>query len=221
MTKTMILTIVIINLSQKLLNNYTSDETIWFASQLLSMVQLSAALMFLTAVIPYRRLFLKTIASMWCVSVLTDALIFPLWFYFPAAANYAHVVQAFLSVTAFLYICVKSYKHTESDTIRDGYVYQVRAIPRKPQDMILSIMYLRPFGGTGVVVNGQWYHFRRGRLERDDCDRIPLHKCVIVEARKAKRGDQESLDSRLGDKWSWTHNCVTTLHPLTIWHRFK
>lgn len=219
-TKMMISTILILSVAQLSLNQL-DNELVWYASQFLELTQSASVLCFLTYYIPYRQLFTKTLAALWCASVTTDVLLYPLWFLHYDVADYAHTVQALLSIVAFFYICIKSYSKVPSDTVRDGYVYQVRAVPRRPQDMILSVLYLRPFGGTGVVIDGQWYHYRKGRLQRDEYSRIPLDKCVILETRKVKPGDRESLDSRLGEKWTWTRNCATTLHPLTVWHRFR
>lgn len=217
----MICSLVTITVLQYAANELINDNNIWYAAQFIALLENTILLIFLTMFIPYRQLFLKTIAAFWCAASLTDTLIYPLWFLHYDTANIAYGSQLVLSVVAFFYICIKSYSKVPSDTVRNGYVYQVRAVPRRPQDMILSVLYLRPFGGTGVIIDGQWYHYRKGRLQRDEYSRIPLDKCVILETRKVKPGDRESLDSRLGEKWTWTRNCATTLHPLTVWHRFR
>lgn len=217
----MICSLITVTVLQYLANEIIKDENIWYASHFLCLVENTILLIFLTMFIPYRQLFLKTTAALWCAASLTDTLIYPFWFLYYDTAQVAYGAQFVLSVGIFFYICIKSYSRVPSDKVRDGYIYQVRSIPRRPQDMILSVLYLRPFGGTGVIVDGNWYHYRKGRMQRDEYSRIPLDKCVILEARKIKPGDRESLDSRLGERWSWTRNCVTTLHPLTVWHRFK
>lgn len=217
----MVLTLTILTGIHELVNGCANPNDLWYWHQFLTILNSTVALAFLTVAIPYRQLFAKTLAGLWFLSSLEDLTLFPLWLFHIDLASQGHALHVTSSVLFFFYICVKSYDRIPSDTIRDGYVYQVRAVPRRPQDMILSVLYLRPFGGTGVVVEGYWYHYRKGRLQRDEYSRIPLDKCVILETRKVKPGDRESLDSRLGEKWTWTRNCATTLHPLTVWHRFR
>lgn len=218
----MILTISTLMIVQKSLNSFVSDENLWYASHYTQMLQSAAALCFLTAVIPYRRLFLKTVAGFWATMLVTDCLVYPLWFVHSELADWPHAVQFILTVIMFFYISIKSYDRIESDPIVTGYIYQVRAVPQGLQDLLLSVVYLRPFGGTGVICNGYWYHYRHGRLTRDSVTSIPRHKCVILKARKENSGDRESLDSRIGEKWTWVNNCATRLHPLTLewWTRF-
>ena len=218
----MILTISTLMIVQKSLNSLVSDENLWYASHYVQMLQSAAALCFLTAVIPYRKLFLKTVAGFWATMLVTDCLVYPLWFVHSELAGWSHGVQFVLTVVMFFYISIKSYGCVESDPIVTGYIYQVRAVPQGLQDLLLSVVYLRPFGGTGVICNGYWYHYRHGRLTRDSVTSIPRYKCVILKARKENPGDRESLDSRIGEKWTWAKNCATRLHPLTLewWTRF-
>lgn len=216
MEKLMVVVIALCIAVQQTIDSFITGENLWYASQFLSMVQTSSALAFLTAVIPYRRLFLKTIAGVWCATLVTDCIVYPLWFVCPHVATYAHPLQFMVSVVFFFYICVKSYNNIESDIVVPGYIYQVRAIPANFQDVLLSVVYLRPFGGTGVICAGNWYHYRKGRLVCSPATQIPLNKCIILRTRKETTDDKTTLDNLITEEWSWTRNCVTLLHPFSL-----
>lgn len=214
--KIMVVVIALFMISQRLINCYVTGDVLWYASQFLSMAQTAIALIFLTCMIPYRKLLLKTLSGVWCAIAVTDCLIYPLWFIESEIASYSHCFQFLFSVIIFFYISIKSYTRIPSDPVMNGYIYQVRAIPDTFQDAILSVIYLHPFGGTGVICAENWYHYRKGRLERTDISQIPVKRCVILRTRKESADDKETLDNLIGKRWTWTTNCVTKLHPFSL-----
>lgn len=215
MVMKLMMTIATLSLSQHLLNLYVDDEYIWYASSFVQLVTIFSVLCFLTAAISYRRLFLKTLSGLWCVAAGTDVLIYPLWFISSPLAEWSHVIQSSMSVAFFVYVSIKSYSRIESDPVESGYVYQVRAIPNGLQDMLLSVAYFRPFGGTGVIVDGKWYHYRKGRLQCDKIRMIPVNRCVIIRVRRELPDDKYLINQRIGERWSWIRNCATVLKPFS------
>ncbi len=208
----LLIPVALIAASQQFVNYFISDENLWYVSQFLSMLETATSLTFLTAVIPYRQLFFKTVSSVWCTTSITDCLIYPLWFISSPIADYAHTFQFLSSVIVFFYICSKSYSRIKSDRIERRYIYQVRAIPHNFQDLVLSVLTLQPFGGTGVICGGFWYHYRHGKLQRDLTSRIPLSKVVIIKTRRQLHSDAPLLDSHISERWTWRHNCLTRLY---------
>lgn len=211
----LVMTILTMSMIQIVVNATVSGDNLWYAEQFLSIFQTFVILCYLTVMISYRQLLVKTIAALWAAFTLADVVIYPMWYFGCNHAEHAYFVRAVLVVTTYIYVCVKSYTRTESDKLEPGYIYQVRAIPRNPQDMLLSILYLRPFGGTGVVCGEYWYHFRRGRIVRDKAAIIPRVKCVIIKTRTERPRDSEALNNMIGERWTWTHNCATILYPFS------
>lgn len=200
---------------QSVINHTTTGDNLWYAEQFLSVFQTFVILCLLTTSIPYQHLLSKTLAALWAASTLADVIVYPLWYVGSPYASCVHYARVIFMLTVFVYISRKSYTRTESDKLETGYIYQVRAIPRNPQDMLLSILYLRPFGGTGVVCGEYWYHFRRGRIVRDKAAIIPRVKCVIIKTRTERPRDSEALNNMIGERWTWTHNCATILYPFS------
>ena len=201
---------------QQAVNCYVTGAHLWYVSQFLSMLETATVLCFLTAVIPYKQLMLKTLSGAWCATVTTDCVIYPLWFVDASFAEYSQCVQLVVCVVVCFYICIKSYGKIQSDEIEQGYIYQVRAIPHTFRDAVLSVIYLRPFGGTGVICHENWYHYRKGCLERSPISQIPSNKFVILRTRKESPSDKTTLDNLVNERWTWTKNCVTKLHPFSL-----
>lgn len=212
--------VIVLTISQVTINNHLTGDAAWYANEFLLIVQSFAALCLLWAAIPYKALFTKTVVAIWAAAVCSEMIIYPLWVIHSDLASYAMTCSTVIMSLSFLYVNTKSYTRVTSDIIRPGYIYQVRAVPKNLQDLIISIISLHPYGGTGVICDGWWYHYRHGKLVRDPLGMIPVKKCVILETRIEKPADRVALRGRIGDSWTWAKNCMTVLHPFARMGRF-
>ena len=143
-------TLIALSLSQGYVDSLTDASAYWRYSTLLDKLQGLCALWLLFIHVPYKRLFLKTIIGVWTAAASSEVLIYTVWLTgFTDVIPMTWAKTVLLSVSV-LYITFKSYS-LPSDPIEPGYIYQVRVKPRGLQDFLLSLIYWRPFGGTGVI----------------------------------------------------------------------
>ena len=209
---TILVILASLSIAQWYVDGFTSNAEYWKLNQLLSELQGCIVLWLFSFYISYKLLLFKTIVTLWAVMVTCSLAVYCMWLIGTPFTAPAMWIKSAAVVFYGIFLIRRSYR-IKSDPIEAGNIYLVRRIPDSTQDFLVSLVTLEPFGGTGVICDGHWYHFHRGIFVRSDIRCIPLDKCVILKSRPERLDtDKYALDQKLGEKWTWRHNCLTVLY---------
>lgn len=89
-------------------------------------------------------------------------------------------------------------------------LYRVAKQPDAMMGLILFLFLGR--AGDGVVVGGDWFHFRRGVFVKDKEETLMRKPgYYIAPIREVTTKDVEGFERLVGEKWSLWDNCLTTI----------
>lgn len=195
-----------------------SPEQAWVAADTLRAASMSAACSLVLALMPWRMLRLKCLVAAMAGYYLADLVLCVLWYYFnltdPIIVG-AGQGSAFI-MSAILY-WLRSYR-VNSLTPITGMAYELRTIPKSPQDFLIALAGLfGSAGGYAIWADGQIYSYRRGILVATPIDRLPPGRYHVSQGVKATPALINDLQSMIGRRWTWRQNCITVIAP--IWRR--
>lgn len=107
---------------------------------------------------------------------------------------------------------------THIDQLERNHLYCLRAIPRSPQDLIISLAGRHGSdGGYSLFADNHVYRYRRGVLVKQSVATLPLNRYHVTKGAKITPELIAELESLRGSIWSLRRNCLTVLGP--IWRR--
>lgn len=188
----------------------------WDIYVLCGRVEVAVWLMVLMSFIPYRKLMTKSLVAVYVVTELFNvpAYLFYQWLDHPYITYSAKFI---ISLTWVFYICWRDYDRA-NDKLDEHHFFRVGIRPVEFQDFILSLIR-EPIGGVGIYVNGEFYHYRKGRLVVHDrryvekaSGKYRIHKMRPIDNRRL--AILRSLAHSRYSAWSWAWNCKTVLEPI-------
>lgn len=189
-----------------------ASNFVWYATDVLRAVGMSASLGLCATLIPWRMLRFKCLIAALCGYYISDAIVCITWYswHFPSPIP-ALIIQGLGFVAAASYYFWRSYEQP-SDSLEPGYLYCVRHIPSNAQDFLISMSGLYgPDGAYSLFADGYLYKFSAGQLVRRKVSTLPA---ISYHVTRGDRLDPEiiaRLDGLLGMKWSLNKNCLTVL----------
>ena len=128
----------------------------------------------------------------------------------------AQIIAGFASVAFYL-----RRTHNESaDDLLHSNIYCLRAIPRAPQDFVISLFGLYGSdGGYSLFAEGFIYRYRQGVLIKQAITNLPPGRYHVAKGATITPEIIAELDSLVGRRWSLRHNCLTVLGP--VWRRYS
>jgi hypothetical protein len=197
-----------------------ASSFVWYGTDILRAVGMSAALGLCVTLTPWRMLRMKCLLAALCGYFVSDAIVCATWYAwgFPSPMS-AVVIQGAGFLAAAVFYWRRSYNQP-SDRLEHGYLYCVRHIPSNTQDFLISMSGIYgPDGGYSLYACGYLYKFSGGRLIRRKVSSLPSISYHVQRGAKASPDLIESLDALVGTKWTWRQNCLTILAP--IWRRHR
>lgn len=196
-----------------------SPDQAWIAADVLRASSMSAASSLVLILLPWRMLKLKCLIAAMTGYYIADVLLCVAWYYLgltdPMIVG-AGQGSAFALAAATYWL--RSYKRTEPEVMRLGMAYELRAIPRRPQDFIIALAGLfGAAGGYAIWANGKVYSYRHGILVATSIDRLPAGRYHVSQGVESSPELIAELESMVGSRWTWRHNCITVIAP--IWRR--
>ncbi|MES0445011.1 MAG: hypothetical protein ABUJ92_00560 [Desulfobacterales bacterium] len=117
------------------------------------------------------------------------------------------LLNALIFLPWLAYAWLRSYE-VKSDIPVAGKVFLAVHLPDDFWGFILSLKG-KPVGGAGIWINGTAYSFHRG--EFGAFTKQPKGAIFIETDIKQTEGIEAYLKSKVGDRWKWHDNCLTTL----------
>lgn len=169
------------------------------------------------SLIPYRYLFVRSICAIWAVLAFVDSFNYIAFLIFGKAVFSAYLVKASLSLMWVLYIWFRDYDQG-SDPLDEESFFLVGIRPKGAQDFLLSLLK-EPVGGVGIYAQGQFFHYRKGRLQVHDRKYLERsgQKYRIRRVRPVDAKRLQTLQHLIGskyEKWGLKYNCKTVLEPI-------
>lgn len=165
----------------------------------------------------YRRLLVKTTVLCLCAMECMD--LYFMSFYWGAAVSpyFFYLIKSLACVAILARYIWRNYEN-ESDSLDEEHFFSVGIIPDGFQDFILSLIK-DPVGGVGIYAQGNFYHYRKGRLLIHSKSYLLKagKKYRIRRMRKLDKGRINMLESLRVSRystWSWIWNCKTVLEPI-------
>lgn len=188
----------------------------WDVLQACNRAEIAIWLAVLTSFVPYRNLMAKSFVACLVLIEGFEAVSYFFWWMLDYP-YFWYVVKALLCLDLVFYICWRDYDRA-NDELDDEHFFQVGIRPVSFQDFILS-MVKDPVGGVGIYADGNFYHYRHGRLVIHDRKYIDQAKGKY-RIKKMRRIDRRrmkvlvSLTKSKYSKWTWIWNCKTVLEPI-------
>lgn len=196
-----------------------SPEQAWVAADVLRAASMSAASLLALILLPWQMLRLKCLVAAMTGYYVADVLLCAAWYYFgltdPVIVGAGQGAAFALAATVYW---LRSYRRPGPEVMRLGMAYELRAIPRRPQDLIIALAGLfGAAGGYAIWVNGTVYSYRHGILMATSIDRLPAGRYHVSQGVESTPELTAELESMVGSRWTWRHNCITVIAP--IWRR--
>ena len=194
------------------------NSFVWYATDVLRAVGMSATLGLCATLTPWRALRFKCLLAALCGYYISDAIVCFTWYawHFPSPILMV-IIQGIGFLAAASYYFWRSYDQP-SDDLEDGYLYSVRHIPSNAQDFLISMSGLYgPNGAYSLYANGYLYKFSSGHLARRKVSCLPSISYHVTRGDKLDPDIVAKLDSLVGLKWSLNKNCLTVLGR--IWRK--
>lgn len=185
---------------------------IWYATDVLRAVGMSAALGLCVTLTPWRMFRFKCLFAALCGYYISDAVVCATWYAwsFPAPIITA-AIQGGSFIAAASYYWHRSYE-IPSDPLAHGYLYCVRHIPANTQDFLISLSGIYgPDGGYSLYANGYLYKFSSGHLVRRKVSSLPAISYHVARGGKLNEALISRLDGMIGMRWTLNKNCLTVL----------
>jgi hypothetical protein len=195
-----------------------ASSFVWYATDTLRAVGMSATLAMCAMLTPWRMLRFKCLLAALCGYYISDAVVCFTWYawHFPSPMLMV-IIQGLGFIAAAGYYFWRSYDQP-SDDLEDGYLYSVRHIPSNAQDFLISMSGLYGSdGGYSLYANGYLYKFSSGHLARRKVSSLPSISYHVTRGDKLDPDVIARLDSLVGLKWSLNKNCLTVLGR--IWRK--
>lgn len=189
-----------------------AGDFVWYATDTLRAVGMSATLALCATLTPWRMLRIKCLLAALCGYYISDVIVCATWYawHFPSPIA-AVIIQGCGFLAASVYYWQRSYEQP-SDDLEDGYLYSVRHIPANAQDFLISMSGLYgPDGGYSLFANGFLYKFSGGRLVRRKVSTLPAISYHVTRGDTLDPAVIARLDSMIGMRWSLKNNCLTVL----------
>lgn len=196
-----------------------SPDQAWMAADTLRAASMSAASLLVLILLPWRMLKLKCLVAAMTGYYVADMLLCIAWYYFgltnPVIVG---VVQGAAFALAAILYWLRSYERPEPEVMRLGSAYELRAVPRRPQDFVIALAGLfGAAGGYAIWADGKVYSYRHGILVATSIDRLPAGRYHVSQGVESSPELIAELESMVGSRWTWRHNCITVIAP--IWRR--
>lgn len=198
----------------RLANVLAPDDIVWRLHDITISASIALSVMLAFFLMPYECLRSKCMLSAMCAVCAIDSLCV-----ISGAGGYwywllAQMVAGFSASTFYLFRA----HGAPLDGLSHGYLYCLRAIPRGPQDLIISLVGLNGSdGGYSLYAGGFIYRYRRGVLIKQKIVSIPSDRYHVTKGAKISRDLINELDGLIGKRWTIFKNCITVLGP--IWRR--
>ena len=86
-------------------------------------------------------------------------------------------------------------------------MYRVAKKPDGPLGMVIYLLMGR--AGDGALIGNDWYHYRRGKLVKDEKEALMRKPGYYIEPiRDATPEDIQRLERNIGRRWSLLDNCL-------------
>lgn len=200
--------------SNRLFNVLAPDELVWRLHDATITASITLAVMLAFLLAPYDWLRGKCVlaAAVGFCSVDTACVLMGAGGYW-----YWLAAQLIIGFGAASFYAIRSHNHNLNE-LDPSRLHCLRAIPRKPQDLLISLMGIHGSdGGYSLFAGGSVYRYRRGILIKQPVASLPPNRYHVSVGAKITPELIAELDGLRGNIWTLRRNCLTVLGP--IWRR--
>ena len=197
-----------------------ASSFVWYASDVLRAIGMSATLGLCAALTPWHMLRLKCLLAALCGYYISDAIVCATWYawHFPSPIAMM-IIQGLGFFAAAGYYWWRSYDQP-SDSIERGHLYCLRKKPASLQDFLISLIGCYGSDGSyAFYADGNLYRYRRGWLVMQAIDQLPADRYHVQRGARLTPAIIDDLNALVGKRWTWSRNCLTVLGPL--WRRYR
>ena len=198
----------------RLVNVLARDELVWVLHDVTISASITFSVMLAFFLMPYEFLRAKCAISAMCALCVVD-----LFCVVSGASGYWYwlLIQLISGVAAASFYLLRAHG-VSLDELSQDYLYCLRAIPRGPQDLLISLGgFNGSDGGYSLFANGFIYRYRRGVLIKQKIASIPSDRYHVTRGSRINQEILAELECLVGKRWTILENCITVLGP--IWRR--
>ncbi len=154
--------------------------------------------------ITYKELLLKAIALLMCLAIVMHDFIIPIiYIKYPILAYYIILLCLLLFISSLVSLWTNRYHMIVSSVYTETDAFVANKYPKDLQGLILALI-LAPFGSYSIIVKGQQYLFRKGKVIKR-----PFTNYQEYFLRQITMPEISRLNRLIGKRWTLTNNCLS------------
>lgn len=154
--------------------------------------------------ITYKELLLKAIALLMCLAIVMHDFIIPIiYVQYPILAYYIILLCLLLFISSLVSLWTNRDHMIVSSVYTETDAFVANKYPKDLQGLILALI-LAPFGSYSIVVKGQQYLFRKGKVIKR-----PFTNYQEYFLRQITMPEISRLNRLIGKRWTLTNNCLS------------
>lgn len=177
----------------------------WYAMEVSYNVRLFAVWCFVSCIIPYSRLMLKSLAFIYALTYSWDAC--QIAFVDESNLVFASAINVLIFLPWLFMVKYRSYD-VGCDPLISNRIYWVTHKPDSFVGFLLSL-FGNPIGGSGVMFGGIVHIYHRGVFKKIDADRMPESTIYIDSGINLNNNIREYVNGFVGKDWHFYRNCLT------------